>query len=647
MKKIIFLGLIFIFESILANAQLSLYPNLNQQGISASCEERTIFVGSKIPNGLNDKIKSIILKKGFMATMAENEDGTGESFNYVASVSDLTVNLALVLQNKVSFIRVLPLPTTVILKKGAGSINNDEVNSLKVSWFYDWGLLDESTPTTEFAPMAWGANGASDASVNNIIAKKSLTHLLAFNEPDNKGQANISTAAALPLYKNLLRSGYRMGSPACTESQYRVWLSEFTNFANQDKLRIDFVAVHWYDWGNWLSNLNPNPDPVAVFNRFKNYITVVYNLYQKPIWITEFNANINRTPATHEAFMKLALPWLDSDPRVERYAYFFGNDIPARSGNVLTTVGQIYSNHISSPANPDNVYDKRPVYADLVSWDTSTQLNGGETVANFLPTFLDASLTIPKGLARGSGTTLTGLANPGYWGATGWSITTAEAGNAANKFLTFSLKSANDKSVSYTTINKFKISIAATGPIKYQVDYQIDGGEFKSGVTISGPVAASGDYSLGPIDLSKISDLQNVSPTKTITFRITPFAASGSGVFYLGAGANDTEADLSIGGTFSNLALATESEVNASPNGTFLVYPSVISEENQMNVIFDKVSNDAQIKIYTLNGHLINTFNLPTGTNSATIETSKFNMGTYLLKLEDKGRTQTKRFIKL
>ena len=647
MKKVIILGLILTINCIFANAQLLLYPNLNHQGISATCEERTIFTGSKIPNGLNDRIKSITLKKGFIATLAENEDGSGEGFNYVASVSDLTVNLALVLQNKVSFIRVLPLPNTVVLKKGAGATNNEEVNSLNVSWFYDWGLLDESTPTTEFAPMAWGSNGASEGNINSVIAKKSFTHLLAFNEPDNKGQANMSTTAAIPLYKNLLRTGYRMGSPACTESQYRVWLSEFTNFANQDKLRIDFVAVHWYDWGTWLTGLNPSPDPVAVFNRFKNYVTAVYNLYQKPIWITEFNANVNRTPATHEAFMKLALPWLDSDPRVERYAYFFGNDIPSRMGGVLTTAGQIYSSHISSPANPENIYDKRPVYADLVSWDTSTQLNGGEAVTNFLPTFLDASLIAPKGLTRGSGTNLTGLITNGYWGASAWSITTAQEGIAANNFLTFSLKSANEKIVSYATINKFKVRIAASGPIKYQLDYQIDGGEFKSGVTISGTSAITGDYSLGPIDLSKISDLQNVPPTKTVTFRITPFAASGTGVFYFGAGATDTEADLSITGFFTNIVLGNESEIIGLPKSSLILFPSVVSEENQINVTFDKVSNDAQIKIFMLNGQLLNTYNLPTGTSSTIIETSNFNIGAYLLKLEDKGSVKTKRFVKL
>ena len=628
-----------------ANSQLTIYNEFNQQGASATCVERTIFVGDKILNGLNNGAKSITLKKGFMATLAENEDGTGESFNYLASVSDISINLALFLQNKVSFIRVLPLPSSVVLKKGAGATNNDEVAALNVSWFYDWGPNDESTPTREFAPMAWGSGGASDATVNSVIAKNSLTHFLAFNEPDNKGQSNITTTAAVPLYKNLLRTGHRMGSPACTESQYRVWLSEFTNFANQDKLRIDFVAVHWYDWGNWLTSLNPNPDPVAVFNRFKTYLNNVYALYQKPIWITEFNANINRLPAVHEAFMKLALPYLDANPQVERYAYFFGNDIPSRSNNVLTSIGQIYSNHVSSPAYPENIVDTRPVFPDLISWNTSTQINGGESNTNFQPSFLDASLTLAAGLNRGAGVSLSGLVSNGYWGASDWSNSTAEDGITKKKFLTFSLKTANGKVVNFTSINKFKIRIAANGPLKYQFDYQIDGGDFKTGTIISGPTAIAGDFNLGPIDLTKISDLQNIPPSKTVTFRITPFAASGTGVFYFGGGTLDMEADFSLGGSISNFLLSNEPN-NDSLSVNLLVYPNV-SNENQITVIFEKTAKISQIKIANLNGQIINTYNLPIGTSKKIIEISNLNKGNYILTLVGGRKLQSKRFIKL
>jgi Glycosyl hydrolase catalytic core len=373
-----------------SNAQLVIYSGLNQQGNSATCVARTVYTDATIPNSLNNAIKSITLNQGYMAVLAENADGSGEGFNYIASVSDVSVNLAGVLQNKVSFIRILPIMAN-LKKKGAGSNDptNAVANALNVSWLYDWGPTDVSTATREFVPMAWGRNSASTTNVNNVIAKTDVTCYLAFNEPDNADQSNIPYADAVPLYKNLLRSGMRMGSPAPTENEYRLWLQDFTDLAVQESLRIDFVAVHWYDWGNWTS-ANPDNNATNIFNRFKSYIGAVYTRYQKPIWITEFNANRNRSSAVHEAFMALALPWLETNNRVERYAYFFPPAVPPISNGVLTAAGTVYSNHASTNAYPANIVDTRstiiPVElmdfkgqntegGNLLTWRTASEAN--------------------------------------------------------------------------------------------------------------------------------------------------------------------------------------------------------------------------------------------------------------------------------
>jgi hypothetical protein len=555
MKKI-FLAVLLLLVIQAANAQLIIYSNLNLGGTSASCVARTIYTGNAIPNGLNNNIESIFLSQGFMATLAENEDGTGERFTYMANNSNLNVNLAFVLQNKVSFIRVSKLHSVAVKKKGSGNTNNAYTTDLNASWFYDWGPFDVSTPTREFVPMAWGTGHASDANINVVIAKDSLTHYSAFNEPDNDGQANMYVSNAIPLYKKLLRAGLRMGSPACTESQYRVWLDSFMTVSKQDSLRVDYVADHWYDWGNWLNTLNPNPNPVDVFNRFKNYVNALYDYHKKPIWITEFNANVNRTAYVHEEFMRLALPWLDANPNVERYAYFFGNDIPMYSSpGVLSTAGSIYANHASVNAYPNNIYDTRsssPIV--LAAWNPSTFTQGGLAVAEFDATTLQANMTNPLGLTRGSGVDLpTTAASNGYWGGNNWSNTTAAAGVTANKFIRFSVKSNNGKSVNYHAIEKFNIRISASGPIQYQIDYQVDNGTFRPITTVVGPPRTTGNYQLGPIDLSNIAGLQNVPPTSTITFRITPFDATAtSGSFLIGSGTGDTDPDLTITGGFSD-----------------------------------------------------------------------------------------------
>jgi hypothetical protein len=356
MKKIV-TSIVVLLACQISNAQLTVYSGLNQQGNSGTCVVRTIYKSIDIPSGLDNAIKSIALKKGFMATVADKPDGTGESFCYMAVTSDLNVNLANVLRDKISFIRVLPI--TNVKKRGAGEVNNNTLALMNASWFYDWGPNDVSATNREFVPMAWDRGSATPANVEVVTNKTGVTHYLSFNEPDGVGQANMGIDESALLYKNLLGSGMRMGSPACTESQYRVWLADFKILADRDTSRIDFIAIHWYDWGNWLSTNNANPNATDVFNRFKSHITAVYNLFQKPIWITEFNANINRPSAVHEAFMALALPWLDSDPRVERYAYFFPTPVPAATNNVLTAAGRIYANHVSTDANPVNIFDRR------------------------------------------------------------------------------------------------------------------------------------------------------------------------------------------------------------------------------------------------------------------------------------------------
>jgi hypothetical protein len=164
-------------------------------------------------------------------------------------------------------------------------------------------------------------------------------------------------------------------------------------------------------------------------------------------------------------------------------------------------------------------------------------------------------------LTRGSGLSLPASnASNGYWGANNWSTTTAAAGVSANKFLKFSLKSTNGKSVNYQSIDKFNIRINSSGPIQYQIDYQVDNGAFYPCATITGPTRTTGNYILGPIDLSSIDGLQDVPSTTTITFRITPFdATDNTGSFLIGSGTTDTEPDLVLTGGFSDANIITTS----------------------------------------------------------------------------------------
>ncbi len=549
MKKVIIYLLLIIASNSLA-AQLVIYQNLNQTGNSATCVASTIYKSATVPNGLDNQIKSITLSQGFMATLAENENGTGESFCYVARTSNIAVNLAVAMQDKVSFIRVLPILN--VMKKGICTQSNLLPDSLNVTWFYDWGVNDVPTATRDYSLMTFGSSFVTETKIDGYINKPGINSMLSFNEPDAVGQANVLVGNAAPLYKKVLRTGYRMGSPATTEGEWDNWLLDFMNLAKQDNMRVDHICIHWYDWGNWLSTNNATPTAASVLTRFKSYINAVYNLYKKPIWITEFNCNVNRTTQTHLDFMALALPYLETDPRIERYAYFFEDHAPAHANGGLTPLGQLYTNHISTPAITSNIIDTRSASPEIISWNTSAITGGGQSVANFMPTYIHPNLVAVTGLQRGSGTSFlsTSISN-GFWGNNGFAYASAAHGADSNKVLTFSVQSTNGMQVSYTTIDSFKIRIASSGPIKYQIDYSLNGATYVPITTITGPPRTTGNYSLPPVDLYQIAALQNVPPTSVVTFRIAPYDCIGNGVFYFGAGTSDAGADFNVTGTFS------------------------------------------------------------------------------------------------
>lgn len=313
----------------------------------------------KIPDGFDDSIESFTLDKGFMATFAENEDGTGESICYVAAVSNITVNLPARLSNKISFVRFMPVVNT--LKKGTGNINLSAVNAINSTWFYNWGLGASSTATQQYVPMTWGKNAASLSQSNTFITKTGIDHLLAFNEPDNPSQSNIASIdTAINRYQQLLYTGLRIGSPATEQDNALAsrWLNQFVAAADAKKLRVDFLALHWYDWGNQTAKAATDSlTSVGILNRFKNYISRIRTLYpDKQLWITEYNANPARSVEVHRLFMKISAEWLNSQNYVERYAYFFPSAIPATNPDfTLTSIGQTWANLPSVPSFGSNI----------------------------------------------------------------------------------------------------------------------------------------------------------------------------------------------------------------------------------------------------------------------------------------------------
>lgn len=177
---------------------------------------------------------------------------------------------------------------------------------LHAKWYYNWGPRGESRPGLEFVPMVKSAGQVTPETLGAIKASGAKV-LLGFNEPERSSQGNVSVEKALELWPQLTATGLRLGSPApSSDGPGMDWLARFMEGADKRKLRVDFIAVHWYrsasedDLERWLKDL--------------------HRRYRRPIWLTEFNAYY--AGGDRDRFARNTWKILDRLSIVERYAYF-------------------------------------------------------------------------------------------------------------------------------------------------------------------------------------------------------------------------------------------------------------------------------------------------------------------------------------
>lgn len=171
----------------------------------------------------------------------------------------------------------------------------------------------------------------------------------------------------------------------------------------------------------------------------------------------------------------------------------------------------------------------------LAAWE----VNGVHLIQGFGPSPYDASTSHPGvtvgGLTRGSGLTTTGGAANNAWGANGWpsGLPTENQANAiaTNKFVTFTITPSFGVNVSLTTIEPYNIRRSGTGPTTGIWQYSINGVDYfdiGSEITWGGDTSASGNNQVA-INLSGIPELQNLTSTTTVTFRIVNWGTTNNG----------------------------------------------------------------------------------------------------------------------
>ncbi len=249
---------------------------------------------------------------------------------------------------------------SVTSKKGQAGSTPAE-NKLKVGWCYNWGRTHSSKPDgVEFVPMQWGKWWPSTATlVSEVTAMKQqgiANYLLGFNEPDSTTQSDTSVATAISLWPLLMQTGLPLVSPGCVHPD-NSWMLDFMAQIDSLGYRVDYVAVHWYGGSSTDSLIN--------------VLQSVYNLYGRPIWITEFAvadwsaSETNPNQYSKEViytFMAEILWRLEKLNYLTRYAWFsaapslytaLGTSALFNTDGSLTELGQLYSSWDGDVDGPD------------------------------------------------------------------------------------------------------------------------------------------------------------------------------------------------------------------------------------------------------------------------------------------------------
>lgn len=209
----------------------------------------------------------------------------------------------------------------------------------KVGWAMNWAHNTSPLPASmEYVPMLWNVDNNHLGNWMNEVPKlisSGSRHLLAFNEPDHAGQANMSPESAAEAYKTYMQpwaGQARLGAPAVTNGPAPMGMAWLRNFMNAcSGCTFDFVPVHWYDSATNIAY-------------FKNYLTDAHAQTGKPIWLTEFGAA--GTDAQVQSFLREAMAWMDSQPWIERYSYFMcatGSGMLLSSSNTLSGIGSTFA----------------------------------------------------------------------------------------------------------------------------------------------------------------------------------------------------------------------------------------------------------------------------------------------------------------
>lgn len=241
------------------------------------------------------------------------------------------------------------VPTGCSRKKGiAGDLTQAQAQLFgdALVWSYNWGSsvphAATGTASQEFVPMAWTAGPMDTTSWS------SSKHVLSFNEPNFKSQANLTPLQAAQAWPQLQAAAKSAGAmivgpavnfcgPAsmCLNTDPYAWLQQFLDSCKTIAGGCDFSAVAFHSYTCSIAALN-------------SFAHQYYTRFGKPLWLTEF-ACADDHSVNQSDFLQSAVHYLELNPYIERYAFFSPTDYSGGIignnlfyGDALTPLGQLY-----------------------------------------------------------------------------------------------------------------------------------------------------------------------------------------------------------------------------------------------------------------------------------------------------------------
>ena len=194
--------------------------------------------------------------------------------------------------------------------------------------------------------MIWGWRTKID---HPIWIPGEFNNVLVFNEPNFYKQANLSAAYAARLWKTEIQpnlNGKTLVGPGaapcgsktqCYDNSFE-WFTEF--FQHCSDCHVDYIATHAY----WCTA-----------DQTMHYLERLWNMFHKPIWLTEFACPQTNSVDKQLNYMKAVLPRLEAANYVAKYAWFttrYKGDgwvmssasLLDQHSSTLTRLGQYYNN---------------------------------------------------------------------------------------------------------------------------------------------------------------------------------------------------------------------------------------------------------------------------------------------------------------